>query len=49
MRHIARNCPQVKDQDKTRKFKRHQAHFTGEDEPGRKIIKEDDPDELYLM
>jgi hypothetical protein len=49
MGHIARNCPQAKDQDKTRKFKRHHAHFAGEDEPDRKRTKEDDPDELYLL
>ena len=47
--HIARNCPQAKDQDKTMKFKRQHAHFTGEDEPDRKIMKEDYTYELYLM
>jgi hypothetical protein len=49
MRHIARNCPQAKDQDKARKFKRNHAHFASEDEPDQKITKENDPDELYLL
>jgi hypothetical protein len=49
MGHIARNCPQAKDQDKNRKFKRYHAHFAGEDEPDWKRTKEHDPDELYLL
>jgi hypothetical protein len=32
MGHIARNCPQAKNQNKNKKFRRHHAHFAGEDE-----------------
>jgi hypothetical protein len=49
MGHIARNCPQAKDHNKNKKFKRYQAHFIGEDEPDQKRKKEDDSYELYLM
>jgi hypothetical protein len=46
---IAKNCPQSKDEDKNKKFKRHHAHFAREDKPGRKRKKEDDQDELYIL
>ena len=48
MGHIARNCPQAKDQNRNRKFKRHHAHIA-EDEHDRKRTKEDDSDEPYLL
>jgi hypothetical protein len=41
--------PKQKTKIKPGSLKRHHAHFTGEDEPDRKRIKEDDPDELYLL
>jgi hypothetical protein len=49
MGHIARNCPQAKDQNINRKFKRHHAHIAEEDEPDRKRKKEDDSNEPYLL
>jgi hypothetical protein len=49
MGHIARNCPQAKDHNRNKKFKIHHAHFVEEDELDRKITKEDDSDELYLL
>jgi hypothetical protein len=49
MGHIARNYPQATNQDKTKNFKRHHAHFIGEDEPDWKRTKEDDLDELYFL
>jgi hypothetical protein len=48
MGHIARNCPNAKDQVRKGKNKRHHAHAAEDDEPVQKRAKEED-DEQYVL
>ena len=45
MGHIARNCPQIGDQNKKGRNKRHHAHVAEDDEPIQKKAREDDSSE----
>ena len=47
--HIARNCPHIKDQIRKGKNKIHHAHDAEDDEPMRKIAREDDSSEEYVL
>ena len=49
MGHIARYCPQAKDQFKKGRNKRHHVDVAEEDEPIQKKAREDDSSEEYVL